>query len=245
MSSKVSAGIAIIAILVIVSILSSTYPKLQAQTDVMFGPANKFSIPAYNGTISFGVNGTYSNASVENGTWTFMNLRLNGSLPLENLEFSAQNCNVSIFLFREFNTSTFSIQLLSYVVEGQGKQILTFDLGSQRESSASDWNVAFGTRVITTEGNGWNLLPGGRLSITGASENENITILHYVFLGSFANNSNLPFYQQHSIALITAIIVAVTLIAAIVVKVKTREHLNENELVKRSLGQVAKTESVK
>ncbi|MGD0993888.1 MAG: hypothetical protein ABR909_00005 [Candidatus Bathyarchaeia archaeon] len=228
--SKVSAGIAVIVILVIVFIFSCTCPNLQAQTDVFFSPADKFSIPAYNGTISFAVNGAYSEAIFENGSWTFMNLRLNGSLPIENLEFSAQNCNVTIFSYQSlFNTTAFNILLLSYVVEGQGKQILNLGLGSQEGglSTSAEWNVIFGNRALTDEGDGWNLLPDGTLIVTGASENENVTILHYVFSDSFENNSNLPFYQQHSVAIIAAIAVAVTVAIAVVIKVRTREHSGE------------------
>ncbi|MGA3291443.1 MAG: hypothetical protein ABSD42_14540 [Candidatus Bathyarchaeia archaeon] len=225
--SKGSAEIAIIVILVIVFIFSCNCPNLQAQTNVFFSPADKFSFPAYNGTVSFAVNGTYSNATLENGTWTFMNLRLNGSLPIENLEFSAPNCNVTIFSYQEFNTTSFNILLLSYVVEGHGKQILNLGLGSQEGelSASAEWNVVFGTRVLTDEGDGWNLLPDGTLIVTGASENENVTILHYVFLDSF--NSNLPFYQQHSVAIIVAITVAATVAIAVVIKVRPREHSDD------------------
>ena len=213
--------------IVIVLIFLWTCHNVQAQTDITFDPADKFSIPGYNGTISFAVNGTYSKATFENGNWTFMNLRLNGSLPIENLEFSSQNCNVTIFSYQAFNTTTFNIVLLSYVVEGQGKQILNLGLGSQEGglSASAEWNVAFGNRVFADEGDGWNLLPDGTLIVTGASKN--VTIVHYVFLDSFRNNSNLPFYQQHSVAIIVAIGVAVTVTIAVVIKVRTREYSGE------------------
>jgi hypothetical protein len=223
---KVSvAGIATIFILVIVTIFSCTGPNLQAQTNVSFSPIDKFSIPAYNGTISFAVNGTYSNATLANNSWIYMNLRLNGSLPIENLEFSAQNCNVTIFSYQEFNVTDFDILFLSYVVEGKGEQILNFGFGSQEGggvSTSAEWNVVFGTRSLTNEGEGWNLFPNGTLIVTGASENENVTILHYVFPGSL--NSNLPFYQQHSVAIIVAIVVTITVAIAFVIKVRAKEH---------------------
>lgn len=224
--SKGSTGIAIIFILVTLTIFSCTCPNLQAQTEVNFSPADKFSIPTYNGTISFAVNGSYSTASLENDTWAFMNLRLNGSLPLENLEFSAINCNVTIFSYEAFNTTPLNILLFNYVVEGKGEQILNLGLSSKgAESNAINWNVVFGTHVVTTEGNGWNLLPDGTLIVTGASGNENVTILHYDY--SFENNSKLPFYQQHSAAITVTIAVAVTVVIAVVIKVRTRKHTGE------------------
>ena len=222
-SAKTSAaGIATILILVIVTIFSCTCTNLQAQTNVSFSPADKFGIQAYNGTISFAVNGTYSNATLTNNSWIFMNLHLNGSLPIDNLEFSAQNCNVTIFSYQAFNLTSLNMLFLSYVVEGKGEQSLNFGPGSQQVSGVSagaEWNVVFGTRLVATEGEGWNLLPNGTLIVTGASENENVTILHYVFAGS--SNSNLPFYQQHSIAIIVAIVVALTVVVAVVIKIKS------------------------
>jgi hypothetical protein len=207
-------------------IFSCSSPNLQAQTNVFFSPADKFSIPAYNGTISFAVNGSYSKAMYENDSWTFMNLSLNGSLPIENLEFSAQNCNVTIFSYQALNTTTFNILLLSYVVEGQGKQILNLDLGSQGGSSGSaQWSVIFGNTIFAEEGDGWNLLNNETLIVTGATGN--VTIAHYDFLSSFGNNSNLPFYQQHSVAIIAAIGVAITITITVVIKVRTREHSGE------------------
>ena len=224
--SKVSvAGIATIFILVMVTIFSCTCTNLQAQTNVSFSPADKFSIPAYNGTISFAVNGVYSNATLANNSWIFTNLRLNGSLPIENLEFSAQNCNVTIFSYQAFNLTGLNMLLLSYVVEGKGEQILNFGFGSQEGggvSTSAEWNVVFGTRLVTNEGEGWNLLPNGTLIVTGASENENVTILHYVFAAS--SNSNLPFYQQHSVAIIVAIAIAITVAIAVVIKVRTKKQ---------------------
>jgi hypothetical protein len=67
-----------------------------AQSDVNFTPADSFDIPASNGAITFAVNGTYSQASLINGTWNFENLRLDYSHPLENLEVSAQNSKITI-----------------------------------------------------------------------------------------------------------------------------------------------------
>lgn len=76
-SKPVLSGIA--AILMIVLVFPYIYPNAQAQTVTTFTPADKFSIPAYNGVISFAVNGSYSEATLDNDTWTFNSLTLNGS----------------------------------------------------------------------------------------------------------------------------------------------------------------------
>jgi hypothetical protein len=200
---------------------------LQAQTNASFSPTDKFSIPAFNGNINFAVNGTYSEASLVNNSWIFMNLRLNGSLPIENLEFSAQNCNVTIFFYQEFNATGFNIILLTYIAQGKGEQSLNFGLGAQEKGvgTSAEWNVVFGTRVITEEGDGWTFLHNGTLVVTGASANENVTILHYVF--PVSSTSNLPFIQQQSVAITVTIVLVLTVAIAVVIKIRSKEHSNE------------------
>ena len=227
---KVSTGIAII---VIVLIFPWTCLNTRAQTDITFNPADKFSIPAYNGNISFAVNGTYSKATFENDTWTFTNLRLNGSQPLENLKFSAQNSNVTILSYRASNVTLQSVRL-RYLVQGEGKQIVNFGLGAQAgQLGGADWSVITtnnANSVFLTQGDEWSITHDGTLVIKGV--NGNVSIVQYSFLTSLGNTSNLPFYQQHSVAIAAAMVVAITVIVAIVIKVKSREHLAESELVK-------------
>ena len=117
---EVSVGIAIIAIFFIFSLFC---PNTQAQTTTAFTPADKFLVPAYNGSISFAVNGTYSNAAFENNTWTFTNLHLNRSTLLENFEISTQNSNVTVISYTTSNNNLFLYARLVYVAEGEGKQI--------------------------------------------------------------------------------------------------------------------------
>ncbi len=221
--NKVSAGIAII---VIVLVFPWTCPNTQAQTNITFSPADKFNIPSYNGTISFAVNGTYSEATFENDTWTFTNLHLNGSQPLENFKISTQNSNVTIFSYQTYNTSSFQIVLLRYLIEGQGKQILNLGFVSQGGLSASvEWSVIVDNNVFIAEGEGWSISHDGSMVVTGVTGN--VSIAHWDFGGNGLSSSNLPFYQQHSVAIVIAMVVAVTIIVAIVIKVKSKEHSGE------------------
>lgn len=70
----------------------------KAQDSVTFTPADKFSIPALNGSISFLTNGTYSEATLENNTWHFKDLTLNNSRPIGNLKISTENSRYNIIL---------------------------------------------------------------------------------------------------------------------------------------------------
>jgi hypothetical protein len=230
-------GIAIIAVLFV---FLWTCPSARAQTDIAFSPTDKFSIPLYNGIISFGVNGTYSKATFENGAWTFRNLCLNGSQPLENFTISTQNSNVTVFFYRAFNVTRFPIELLQYVAEGRGKQILNLGLGSAEGglSASVEWGVVLGNNVFVAEGDGWSISRDGTMVIAGKTGN--VTILHYGLLGSNVLGSNLPFYHQHSVAIVIAIVVAITVAVAIVIRLKNREHSGEGGLVNRAPKLVGK-----
>ncbi len=218
---KVSTGIAIIFI---IFILSLTCLNTQAQTNISFTPSDKFYTPENNGSIGFAVNGTYSNATVENNTWTFTNLCLTGSQPVENFEISTQDSNVTIFSYLTFNNTAFQGVQLKYTVEGKGKQVLNLGLGPQEEGW--EWSIAF-NNVFIGEGDGWNILHNGTLVVTGATGNVSIYDFFY-FFGSNAPNSNLTFYQQHSVAIIITVAVAATVIVAVVIKVNSRKHSGES-----------------
>ena len=70
------------------------------------------------------------------------------------------------------------------------------------------------------EGKGWNLLRNNTVVVTGAAKNATVT--HYTFNVSF-DDSNLPFYQKHSVAIITVAAIALIVVIAVVIKVKVRK----------------------
>jgi hypothetical protein len=224
---RVSTGIAIIVIIFILSLACS---NSQAQTSIAFKPTDIFLVPAYNGSISFGVNGTYSAATFENNTWTFTNLHLTGSQPLENFQISTQNSNVTISSYVTSNNTGFQTVRLRYAVEGPGKQIL--NLGLSPEEGGSDpgvnWNVIVNNNVFLAEGNGWSISHDGTMIVNGASGN--VSIVHYDFFGN-GMNSNLPFFQQHSVAVAIATALAIVVVIAVVIKVKNGEQPGKSELV--------------
>jgi len=207
----------IIAALSVTLVLLQTCPNTLAQTDTSFTPADKFSIPSYNGSISFAVNGTYANATLKNDIWTFTNLRLNNSQMIENLLVSAQNANVTIFWAQVSNT-TFRGAFLSYMVEGQGTQTFNFDLNIE----GGEWSVLFNEAFIA-EGEGWTLSPDHTLTITGATGN--VTLLYISLEGRRGNSADLPFYEQHSVAIATAAAVAAIVVLTAGVRAKRRKDL--------------------
>jgi hypothetical protein len=212
----------IVAVLVVISVLLQPCPFALAQTDTRFTPADKFNIPAYDGNISFAVNGSYADATLENDVWTFTNLWFNNSEMVENLAVSARNSNVTIVWAQVLNT-TLRGAFLSYMVEGQGTQTFNFDL----KIEGGEWSVLFNEDFIA-EGEGWTLSLDHTLTVTGA--NGNVTLMYILLEARRGNNANLPFYEQHSVAIATGATVAVMVALTVGVKAKRRKDLAAGDL---------------
>jgi hypothetical protein len=123
---------------------------------------------------------------------------------------------------------------LRYAVEGQGKQILNLNLGAEPNPSV-EWSVTVNNNVSLAEGKSWSISHDGTMTVNGASGN--VSIVRFDFSALFGNsesNSNLPFYQQHSVAIIIAVAVAAAVIVAVVIKVNSRKNSSESELVKNA-----------
>jgi len=206
-------------------------PPSHAQSKQTFNSNNKFSIPNLNATISFAVNGSYSVAALNNNTWIFKDLTLNNqSIPgfglngfssVGNLMFSTQNSNVTILAYITLNNS-FPVNLLSYSVQGKGKQTVNLELNTSSPTNAAEWSVIIPNNVILAEGQGWTLLPDNTVVITSSASY--ITIAHFGIITP--TKSNLPFYLQHSIALTTAAVLAIITTLAIIIGARTNNKKN-------------------
>jgi hypothetical protein len=216
----------LIAVIILVLAFSYYCAPSQAQTIKTFTTADKFSIPDLNGTINFAVNGSYSEATLNNNTWIFTDLTLNNqSIPgfglndfhsVGNLTVSTQGSNVTILAYLTVNNS-FSASFLSYTVEGKGKQMVNFDLNSTGPSQPAEWSVIVPKNVVLVEGQGWTLLRDNTLIVTSAASN--VTIAHFGL--NLPAKSNLPFYIQHSVALTTAAVLAIVATLVLAVRVRT------------------------
>ena len=214
----------IAAILMIALVLPWICFTAKAQTDTTFTPTDKFNIPANNSTINFATWGTYVRASLENDTWNFVDLRLNNSDGWEKqtLRVSAQDSNVTILSYSSPHT-TFGTTRLGYIVTGQGTQTFKFGLNPKR----GEWNVTFNGKSMG-KNDGWCVSPDARvLTITGATSY--VTISHSGLPDSFGDNgnsSNQPIYQQHSVVIITAVAVTITVFLTAAIRRKNKELLD-------------------
>lgn len=221
------AGLTVVVITIFV--FSNYCPSSQAQSSQPFTRSEKFSIPNLNGTISFAVNGSYSQATLTNNTWVFKDLTLNNqSIPgfglndfqsTGNLTFSTRNSNVTILAYVAVNNS-FHVSLLSYMAEGKGNQMVNFDLNSSNPSNAAEWSVIIPNNVILVEGHGWSLLPDNTLVINSAAGN--VTVVHFDL--NLPAKSNSPFYIQHSVILVTVVMTVIALTVALIIRVRTTKR---------------------
>jgi len=211
----------IFSILIFVLALSYSFPYAQGQTDVSFTSTDKFEIPASHGLITFAFNGTYTKAILENNTWTFINLHLDYSQPLEKLEVSAQNSNVVIISYLIFNTTLRGVRL-HYQVEGQGEQ--TFNIGVPLVKG--EWSVLL-EDDFKGEGDGWQVAPDATLTITDATLD--VSIWYFGYPENFYDDDDTPFYLQHSIAIATIAALASTATIGFVIRRKNQENSNETD----------------
>jgi hypothetical protein len=213
---SIRAGVIAIILLSLVSV--PLLQNTQAQNATTFLPNEKFNIPERNGSISFSLNGSYASATLENGTWSFNDLRLNNSLSLGNLKVSAQNSIITITSYRS-STPFGRSQFIRYMVQGQGIQTVNFDLNYTKPTQVSEWTVYRSPNIFLSLDQGWNLLPNDTIVLI--SQTGNVSVIHYRF--DLPDDSNLPFYLRHSIALITIVVVVATILVAVLITFKMRK----------------------
>jgi hypothetical protein len=198
----------------------------QAQTQTSFTTADKFSIPQDNSSIRFALNGSYSTATLENGFWTFKNLTLfsqnlsflglNATQGSGDLKISAKNSNVTIWTYISVNYS-FPIDLLSYYAEGTGNQTINLGLNASR-SSSDEWSVIVADSVFLPLGQNWRLLPDD--SVLVWDQTGNVTVAHFSFNNEY---KNLSFFLQHYVGIFTILLLAVVILVAAVIRLRTKK----------------------
>jgi hypothetical protein len=148
-------------------------------------------------------------------------LRLNNSQVSNNFSISAKDSNLTIYSLRtgDFNRSSF----LRYTVVGQGTQKMNLYPGSTQQTHWSEWSVTVprsGT-VWLSEGENWKLQPDNSVIVWGLTGN--ISVVRYNFSPSF-HDVNLPFHLQHSITIITAVVLATIVATALVIRITVRRR---------------------
>ena len=223
-----------IVLTVTVALLLISFPTVQAQTSTNFTRTDTFSIPSSNSQISFAVNGSYSSATLQGRVWVFTDLHLNRNPTLKILKISAENSNLTILSYqtRNMTSQVVANERLAYRVVGEGKVTVNLGYSNAGQYGGSDWYVSKPGQdqtIFLSLGHDYSLRNDGTLVINGLPGN--VTITH-MFLDRFArNNTNLPFYQQHSVIIAVVIVVVLTLAVVLVIRLKNKgvkSKLNNN-----------------
>ncbi len=207
----------LVTFLILLLLFSFYCPISQAQTATSFTASDNFKVPEFNGSIHFALNGTCSNATYTNGTWTFRDLTLNGSQTLGDLQISTENSNITIYSYSVIDTGfRISVAQIKYYAEGTGKQDINF-LANFGKTDLSQWSVVTfeGTKTIwLAVGDQWQLLSDNTIIVKGVAGN--LSAVHYRF--DVSSDNNLPFYAQHSIIIIVATILMTVVLVGVLIK---------------------------
>jgi hypothetical protein len=194
----------------------------QAQNIHAFTPDSAFIIPERNGTVYFAVNGTYSEAQMENNSWVFRNLQLTNSPFMRFLSVSTENCNVTISSFAGIITTQNS-GAIHYNVTAAGTQTFNFGLNPAFAENPKSHliTVRFNQSQYPDyhpQGEGWTLSRDGTITVTHAM---NDTYIIYRDFSSQLPDEELPFYQNHLVLVVALASVGALVLIGAVVKLKT------------------------
>ncbi len=219
MSSGSKAAQTTIALLLILVLFIPLYRQAQAQASVVnFTPADRFFIPKSNASVAFAANGSYASATLANDTWVFERLSVNNSRSTGTLKLSAQDSNVTVFAYTA-NLFGRNAAFCGLSVEGSGKATVNLGVNATAPTNPAEWSVARPDNVFLGEGDGWRLLADNTVVVEGLTGY--FSIMYFSFNMPSASSAG-PFYMQHSIAIITAVALAATVTAAVVVTRRRR-----------------------
>jgi hypothetical protein len=221
-----TAAIALLALVFALAVL----PPINAQTATTFSSKDVFSIPELNGNISFAFSGSYTEAKLENNTWTFTGLKLNNSAVVQQygftnysdlgtLKISASQSNVTVLAYLSFNY-TLQAEILALYIEGWGTQTVNLGLNATEKRPVAEWSILTDNgATFLAEGAGWKLLDDNSVFINyGAG---NLTVAHFYLTDP--SMANLSFLAQHYIAILTGALVAVIVAVAGVISFRRRK----------------------
>jgi hypothetical protein len=229
MPTKTDTILIVILFTVALTICNVNAPT-QAQTaPIEFTPTDNFPIPEQNATINFAFNGTFTSATLQNGTWTFRKLQishpqtalgldLTDAQPVGDLKFSAKDCNVTIWAYLTFYY-TLPVNSLMYYVNGLGTQTVNLGLNYTR-SDPSEWSIITGDNVFLAAEQGWKLLPDNTLIMQDISGN--VTIAHFQ-LDAFTGSA--VFALQHFVSILTGMVLGAVVVVAVVIKIRAKRRL--------------------
>jgi hypothetical protein len=234
----VTSVIAVLLIVLVVLPAQAQEPNKEKATP--FTSKDDFAIPALNGNVKFGFNGSYQEAKLENNTWIFRGLELNNTQAtaaygfpdvesIKKLQISAEDSNVTVLGCVSFNYS-WTAQVIMYTVEGYGTQIVNLGINPTERTGVDEWSVLVDNgATFLAEGSGWNLLHDNSVQVNVGGGN--VTVMHFDF--NDPSMANLSFIMQHYVAVVTVVVLAVVMVLAALIAFKTRRR---KKIANQTLG---------
>ena len=97
-------------------------------------------------------------------------------------------------------------------------------MGTGFQGNSADWTVTSNGTFLNT---GWSVSRNGTVTVTGLTGR--ISIIYFGFTNQLGN-SNVPFYEQHSVAIAVVLAIVFTVIAAVAARISVRRHSSQGEL---------------
>jgi hypothetical protein len=230
----------IMVLLIALVVLPAQALEPNKEKAITFTSKDVFAIPALNGNVKFGFNGSYQEAKLVNGTWIFRGLELNNTQAtaaygfpdlesIKDLQISATDSNVTVLGCVSFNYS-WTAQVIMYYVEGYGVQRINLGINATEPTSVDEWSVLVDNgATFLAEGSGWNLLHDNSVQVNVGGGN--VTVMHFDF--NDPSMANLSFIMQHYVAVVTVVVLAVVMVLAAVIALRTRRR---KRLANQTLG---------
>lgn len=207
------------AIFLIIQLLFGSTLSVNAQSEVSFTSEDIFEMPSKNSSIRFAVNGTYEEAKLEDGVWSFQSLYmsdLRGTKKL-NMTISATECDLIFYPYLSapysYGVALLEWVILAYTVSGHGTQVI--NLGLDPDNSQLD---------VILDGNfaarnqGWTKSDDGTLTIAGSYSN--VTLW---YIGHPEPSEEDSFLSEHYLMIVSIAFFAVIVVLAVVIKQRKRE----------------------
>lgn len=110
------------------------------------------------------------------------------------------------------------------MAQGEGRQVLNIGVVGAQGGVSVNWVVFSNGTFVSKD---WSVSRNGTVTVNGLTGI--VSVIYFGFTNDLGN-ANLPFYEQHSVAIAVTVAVAVTLAVAVVVKVGVKRREGKGEL---------------
>jgi hypothetical protein len=241
-------------IVLMLSLFSIVALVCPAFCETTFTPETKFSVPDYDGEISFTVGGLYESAVLENDTWHFVGLALEtyeydlgdtfsggivrGKEYLKycvsdgNFSVSAVNCKLAISNYDLITWFAPFSGWLNYTVECSGTQKFTLHyLDPEGSWYGPDLWTVYIDSVSKPQNDGWQISSSPERTITVSGASKNVSIFYDTtsppkedIQGDDPLSSAIGFIVEFALVVVPLVLIAVLLVVFVILSKRKRRQ---------------------